>query len=220
MYLFSHSIILVLFHVFNLQAACAYVSGFTSSGNPNTEVIFQAASAAQYLGCPIAATAALKQVCYFANSKDIFYFLLQWQECCVVIISWVTSWKTRIIYFHPLRMQGTDYRSRLGLLGNSSNAFWSFYHGSLLRPKLQLGHWDYYFFFVPAVLTIFYFPLLPSFSVPLYFIHAFLCESVWENSRVWVTHFLYPYWMILASFFCEVNSPAFNWSFIWLKTKL
>lgn len=43
------------------KAACSFVSGFTSSGSPNTETIFQAASAAQYLGCPIAVTPALKQ---------------------------------------------------------------------------------------------------------------------------------------------------------------
>lgn len=51
------------------KAACAYVTGFTS-GSPATETIFQAVSAAEYLGCPIAATPQMKQTLQSSLSES------------------------------------------------------------------------------------------------------------------------------------------------------
>jgi len=47
------------------KAACAYVSEMVSS-NPTTEIIFQASATAEYLGCPLKASAEMKQT--LANS--------------------------------------------------------------------------------------------------------------------------------------------------------
>ncbi|KAF2356958.1 Dolichyl-diphosphooligosaccharide--protein glycosyltransferase subunit Swp1 [Trinorchestia longiramus] len=45
----------------NAPAACAYVKGLANEANANTETLFLAASAAQYLNCPITATNPMKQ---------------------------------------------------------------------------------------------------------------------------------------------------------------
>ncbi|XP_018023075.1 dolichyl-diphosphooligosaccharide--protein glycosyltransferase subunit 2 isoform X2 [Hyalella azteca] len=45
----------------NSEAACSYVSGQAADTNANTEMLFLAASAAVYLGCPITASPHMKQ---------------------------------------------------------------------------------------------------------------------------------------------------------------
>ena len=67
------------------------------------------------------------------------------------------------------------------------------------RVRLRRIEWlDRTYFFCSALLiSTFILLFLLSSSVSLsYFNPAVPCPSVWENTRAWVPHFLYPYWII------------------------